>query len=166
MSSQTPAELVIGVAVLALLIYRQLRSRPVRTNPRLLVILVLIGLFETVGYFNKVHGGSDAAVALAGSLVLAAVFGAIRATTVKIWFQEGQAWCKGNLLTAGLWILALAAHLGYDDLIGQHKGLSGLGDATILLYLVVSLGVQRVIVSARAQRLTPGMTVSGTGPLS
>ncbi|HEY2506146.1 MAG TPA: hypothetical protein VGI58_06500 [Streptosporangiaceae bacterium] len=164
MSSQTALELVVGVAVLALLIYRQLSSRPVRTNPRLLVILVVIGLFETVGYFNKVHAGTAAVIALVGSLVLAAAFGAVRAVTVKIWLQDGQPWSKGNLLTAGLWILALAAHLGYDYLIGHHKGLSGLGDATILLYLVVSLAVQRLIVVARAQRLAPEMATAGTGP--
>jgi glutathione S-transferase len=85
-------------------------------------------------------------VALVGSLVLAASFGAARAATVKIWIQDGQAWAKGNLLTAALWIAALAAHLGYDYLIGQHMGL---GDATVVLYLAISLAVQWVITGAR-----------------
>lgn len=165
MSGNTLAELLIGVVVLGLLIYRQLVARPVRANARLLVVLVVIGLVETVGYFDKVHAGSAAAVALVGSLVLAAVFGLARAATVKVWTQEGQPWSKGNLVTAGLWVLALAAHLGYDYLIGQHKGLSGLGDATILLYLVVTLAVQRLVVIMRAQRLPQsGMpTMTGTG---
>jgi hypothetical protein len=47
----------------------------------------------------------------------------------------------------------VAAHLGYDALLGSSKGLSGLGSATVLLYLAVSLLVQYAVVSYRAQRL-------------
>jgi hypothetical protein len=155
MSSQSLLYLVIGVAVLGLLIYRQLSARPVQSNQRFVLILVIIGLIETAQYLQKLHAGSAAIVALIGSLVLAALFGAMRAATVRIWLQDGQIWAKGNLLTAALWIAALAAHLGYDYLIGQHKDIGGLGDATLVLYLAISLAVQRVIVSARAQRLNP-----------
>jgi len=165
MSSQSLLYLVIGVAVLGLLIYRQLRSRPVRGNQRIVLILVVVGVIETAQYLQKYHAGSAAVVALVGSLILAAVFGAARAATVKIWLQDGQAWVKGNLLTAALWIVALAAHLGYDYLIGQHKGIGDLGDATVLLYLAVSLAVQRAIVSARAQRLDPVVGGMGHGPI-
>ena len=155
MSSQTTPNLVIGVAVLALLIYRQLRARPVRGNQRLVLVLVVIGLIEAVQYMQKLHSVSVAIVALAGSLVLAAVFGAARAATVRLWLQDGQPWAQGNLLTAALWVLALAAHLGYDYLVGQHKDIGGIGTATVILYLAVSLGVQRLIVTLRAQRLDP-----------
>ncbi len=78
--------------------------------------------------------------------------------------QDGQAWVQGNLLTAALWVVALGAHLGYDYLIGQHKDIGGIGDATVVLYLAVSLGVQRVIVTLRAQKLDPAATGRvGTG---
>jgi hypothetical protein len=157
MSSQTVLYLVIGVAVLGLLIYRQLVARPVQGNQRLVLILVIIGLIEAAQYLQKLHAGSAAIVALAGSLVLAAIFGAARAATVRIWIQDGQAWSKGNILTAALWVVALGAHLGYDYLIGQHKDIGSLGDATVLLYLAVSLAVQRVIVVHRAQRLSPAV---------
>ncbi|HUD77460.1 MAG TPA: hypothetical protein VMR00_06395 [Streptosporangiaceae bacterium] len=157
MSSQTVLYLVIGVAVLGLLIYRQLVARPVQGNQRLVLILVIIGLIEAAQYLQKLHAGSAAIVALAGSLVLAAIFGAARAATVRIWIQDGQAWSKGNILTAALWVVALGAHLGYDYLIGQHKDIGSLGDATVLLYLAVSLAVQRVIVVLRAQRLSPAV---------
>jgi hypothetical protein len=157
MSSQTVLYLVIGVAVLGLLIYRQLVARPVQGNQRLVLILVIIGLIEAAQYLQKLHAGSAAIVALAGSLVLAAIFGAARAATVRIWIQDGQAWSKGNILTAALWVVALGAHLGYDYLIGQHKDIGSLGDATVLLYLAVSLAVQRVIVVHRAQRPSPAV---------
>jgi hypothetical protein len=155
MSSQTALDLVIGLVVLGLLIFRQLQSRPVRGNQRLLLILAVVGLVETSYYLQRAHSGSAAIVALAGSLVLAAVFGAVRAFTVRLWIQDGQPWVRGNLLTAGLWVVALAAHLGYDYLVGQHKDLGQLGNATVLLYLVASLSVQRLVVAYRARRLDP-----------
>ena len=161
MSSQTVLYLVIGVAVLGLIIYRQMVARPVQASQRLMLILVVIGLIEAAQYWQRVHAGSAAIVALAGSLVLAAIFGAARAATVRVWMQNGQAWMKGNVLTAVLWVAAVGAHLGYDYLAGRDKGIGGLGDATVLLYLVVSLAVQRVIVTMRAERLTQ----AGTGPL-
>ena len=64
-------------------------------------------------------------MALAGSLVLAAIFGAARAATVRVWMQNGQAWMKGNVLTAVLWVAAVGAHLGYDYLAGRDKGIAG-----------------------------------------
>jgi uncharacterized membrane protein len=163
MSSQTLSYLVIGVVVLGLLIYRQLVARPVRGNQGIVLILLIIGLVEAVQYMHKLHLGSTAVIALVGSLILAAVFGAARAATVRIWVQDGQAWSKGNLLTAALWVVALGAHLGYDYLIGQHKDIGNLGDATVLLYLAVSLAIQRVIVTLRAQRLDPA-TAGRMGP--
>jgi len=167
MSSQTVLDLVIGLAILGLLVFRQLQSRPVRGNQRLLLILLVVGLIETSAYLQRVHAGSVAIVALAGSLALAAVFGAIRAFTVRLWMQDGQPWVKGNLLTAGLWVAAVAAHLGYDYIVGQHKDIGQIGNATVLLYLVASLGVQRLVVAYRAERLQPAgldAPVSGRSP--
>ena len=163
MSSQTTLNLVIGDAVLALLIYRQLRARPVRGNQRLVLVLVVVGLIEAVQFLQKLHSVSVAIIALAGSVVLAAVFGAARAATVRVWIQDGQPWAQGNLVTAALWVVALAAHLGYDYLVGQHKDIGSIGTATVVLYLAVSLGVQRLIVAVRAQRLDP-VTLSRVGP--
>jgi hypothetical protein len=157
MSSQTVLYLVIGVAVLGLLIYRQLVARPVQGNQRLVLILVIIGLIEAAQYLQKLHAGSAAIVALAAPKIAASTRLPARAATVRIWIQDGQAWSKGNILTAALWVVALGAHLGYDYLIGQHKDIGSLGDATVLLYLAVSLAVQRVIVVLRAQRLSPAV---------
>jgi len=86
--------------------------------------------------------------------VLAAVFGVLRAGTVRIWSQDGQVWSKGNWLTAGLWIVAIAVHLGYDALVARGHGTGGdVGTATIVLYLAVSLGVQRLVSQYRASRM-------------
>ena len=161
MSSQTVTELVIGVLILGLLVFRQLQARPLRANQRLLLILLVLGVVETWQYLEGLrHAASAAVVALIGSLALAAMFGAVRAFTVRIWRQDGQPWVQGNALTAALWVVALAAHLGFDYLVEQHKDIGNIGNATVVLYLVASLGVQRAVMIYRAQRLDP-VAVSG-----
>jgi UDP-N-acetylmuramyl pentapeptide phosphotransferase/UDP-N-acetylglucosamine-1-phosphate transferase len=146
-------EIIIGVVVLALLIYRQLRSRPVNASGlRLAAIIGVIGLVEAYQFVEKHHAGAVIYAALLGSLALAAVFGVLRAATVRLWLQDGQPWSQGSWVTASLWIVAVAAHLGYDALVAGH-GRANVGDATIVLYLAVSLGVQRLLVHQRAQRL-------------
>jgi len=148
--------LLVGIAVLGLLIFRNLRAQPVRqVNQRLFLILGVIGVIEAYQYLAKHHVDTTVIAALAGSLVLAGAFGVGRALTVRVWMKDGQPWSQGNVITAILWVVALAAHLGYDALLDHHKDLSGLGEATVLLYLVVSLIVQRVVVTTRAARLSP-----------
>lgn len=147
------ADVIIGVIVLALLIYRQLRTRPVNASGlRLAAIIGVIGLIEAYQFMTSHHPGAVTYAALLGSLALAAVFGVLRAATVRIWLKDGQPWSRGSWVTASLWVVALAAHLGYDALVAGH-GRDNVGDATIVLYLAVSLGIQRLVVHQRAQRL-------------
>ena len=147
-------DVILGLAVLALLIYRQLAARPVNASAlRLIAILVIIGLIQTYQFLSKGHDHPLTFAALGGSLVLAAIFGALRAGTVRVWLQDGQAWSQGNWVTAVLWVASLVAHLGYDVLVVHGPGARGLGTATIVLYLAVTLGFQRVLVLRRAHRL-------------
>jgi hypothetical protein len=161
-------DIILGLAVLALLIYRQLAARPVNTSAlRLIAILVVIGLLQTYQFLSKGHDHPLTFAALGGSLVLAAIFGALRAGTVRIWLDDGQAWSQGNWLTAVLWIASLAAHLGYDILFAHGNGIRGLGVATVVLYLAISLGFQRVLVIQRAHRLQfagPAAAAKPDGP--
>jgi hypothetical protein len=156
-------DVILGLAVLALLIYRQLSARPVNASAlRLIAILVAVGVIQTYQFLSKNHSHPLTYAAIGGSLVLATVFGWLRANTVRIWLQDGQAWSKGDWLTAVLWIASLVAHLGYDILVVHDPGVRGLGTATIVLYLAVSLGFQRVLVMQRAHRLeVAGPTAPG-----
>jgi hypothetical protein len=155
-TSTTLISILVGVAVAALLVVRQLRAQPLNATFRLPLILAVIGLIELVEYLDKHHPGGVAYGALAGSLVLAAVFGALRAATIHLWMQDGQPWRKGNWLTGILWIVSLAAHFGIDFLIDPHNPNGGLAGSTILLYVAVTYTVQRLIMQARAQRLPLG----------
>jgi hypothetical protein len=148
--------ILIGVAVAALLVVRQLRAQPLNANFRIPLILGIIGIVELAEYLGKHHPSGTAYGALAGSLVVAAVFGALRAATIHLWMQDGQPWRRGNWLTGILWIVSLAAHFGIDFLIDPHNPNGGLAGSTILIYLAVTYTVQRLIMQARAQRLPMG----------
>jgi hypothetical protein len=153
--------ILIAVVVLGYVLYRQTQARPIRDNVRLPIILAIIGAVELVQFLDK-HHGTRTVAALGGSLVLAAAFGAIRAATTKVWIEGGQAWRRGGWLTAVLWVVSLAAHLGYDYLLDGKGPQSGLGSASLLLYLAITLLIQGLILLARASRL-PGGAEAGLG---
>jgi hypothetical protein len=159
MTSGTLTSLVLDLVIVAFFVVRQLSTRPLRDNFRLPLILGIIGLVEFVSYLHgkgQQHHQTTIVIALAGSLILAAVTGAVRAPTVRIWSENGQLWRKGTWLTAVLWVVSIAVHLGYDALVTNGKGEQGLGDVTILLYFAVSLTIQRFIMIARADRQPAG----------
>jgi hypothetical protein len=154
MSGSTVTNIVLGIVVLALLVYRQLSVRRLNESYRVTLIIAVIGVVEFVSFLNSHHGNRTEIVeAVLGSLAIAAVTGAIRAPTVKVWRDDasGQLLRQGTWLTAVLWVVSVAAHLGYDSLVGG-KATGDVGDATILLYLAVTLVVQRLIMLARVDR--------------
>jgi len=146
--------LVIGLAVLGFILYRQMQASPVRANMRLPLILAVIGIIQLIDFLQHgTHNTTKVALALAGSLVLAAVTAAIRAFTVRVWVDNGQAWRQGNWLTALLWVVSIGLHLGYDYLILGSGSQSGVASASLLLYFAVTYTIQRLIQQARAQRI-------------
>jgi hypothetical protein len=158
-------DLVIGIAVLALLVYRQMQVRPVRASYRLPLILAIIGIVELTTFLHNQHNHTGTVfAALAGSLVLAAITGALRALTVRVWINAGQALRQGTWLTAVLWIVSLGAHLGYDYLVDGKGPLSGLGNASLTLYFAVTYTIQRFILQAKAQRIANSPQQDATDP--
>jgi hypothetical protein len=153
-TASTALDLVIGIAVLALLVYRQMQVRPVRASYRLPLILAVVGIVELTQFLHNQHNhAATVFAALAGSLVLAAITGALRAITVRVWINAGQALRQGTWLTAVLWIVSLGVHLGYDYLVDGKGPLSGLGNASLTLYFAVTYTIQRFILQAKAQRI-------------
>jgi hypothetical protein len=157
--------LLIGLAVLALLVYRQLQVRPVRANFRLPLILAVIGVIQLSQFLKNDHHTGTVFAALAGSLALAALFGAIRAMTVRVWIQAGQALRQGTWVTAVLWVVSLGVHLGYDYLVDGKGAQAGLGTASLTLYFAITYTIQRFILQAKAQRIadSPHQDVSDPG---
>ena len=67
-------DVILGVAVLVFLIYRQLSVRPVNASAlRLIAVLLVIGLLQTYRFLSQNHAHPLTFAALGGSLVLAAL---------------------------------------------------------------------------------------------
>jgi hypothetical protein len=169
MTGGSQSSLIVELAIVAFILIRQVSSRPLKENYVLPAILLVLGLAEFGSFvlgqrqFDAfihgqthhlvIHNTGTIIAAVAGSLVLAVLSGAIRTTTIRVWWQDGQFWRGGSWLTAVLWIVSLAVHFGYDALITHGKPESGVAGATLLPYFAISLTVQRVILLARARRM-------------
>jgi hypothetical protein len=164
------SSLVVGLAVLALILVRQVRPRPLSNGLVVVLVLGLLGLAETGAFlfgqhqFGQFVTGHDrhlnavvpdprmVIAAAAGSLLLAAATGALRAPSVRLWRQGGQVWQRGTAVTVVLWLVSLGLHLGYDALVTRGSD-AGFGDATLMLYFAVSIAAQRAVLAGRARRL-------------
>lgn len=161
MNQQLILNIVIGVAVVALVLYRQLAVRSVRTDRsgRGPLIFAVIGVAQ-LGEFVS-HGGRIGVIgvtALVISLLVAAGLSAVRAATMKLW-RTDQGWFRqGTVLTLVLWLVSIGSHLGIDVLArylaGKSEDIGGLGQATLVLYLAVSLGIQSLLLAQRVSRLS------------
>lgn len=153
MSSSEATNLVVGVVVVGLLVWRQMQTRPVRENSaaRIVGVLGVIGVIEIADAVRGHAVGSTAWAWIIASLVVGAVLGAVRAFTVKVWrLPDGSALRKGTALTAALWIVSLGAHLAMEAGIDHATKVAGLGAASLLLYVAVTLGAQREVLRRRA----------------
>jgi hypothetical protein len=142
----------LGVVVLILVLLRQVRVRPVPRvfQPRLPVVLGVIGLFEMFSYAGDHHVSSDAWLWVAGTLVVGALgFGVLRGLSLRVWAGDGWVLRQGSAVTMALWLVSVLVHFAGDA--GQsHAGAAGLEGASLLLYLGVTLCVQYYVVYRRA----------------
>lgn len=161
---------VIGIAALAFILYRQLAVRRVRDSYRMVIILAVIGVLELSRFLGRTGShvdGGKIALALVGSAILAVGMGVLRAMTVRLWRgEDGHLLRKGTWLTATLWVVAVAAHLALDAAVAGGAGGSkgDIGNATILLYLAVSFGVQQMVLLKRADRAETGLRTPADPP--
>jgi hypothetical protein len=154
--------LLIALAVLAWLLWRQLQVRELRRDRGMIfpLILVVAGFAEVAGYSHDHPLHATGYALLVVSFAVAATFGAIRASTVRLWVADGRLQRQGTYVTCALWLVAIAIHIGGDYAIAPHDA-DRLGGVSLLLYLGVTLGVQRACLNERARR-RPGPTAPAT----
>jgi hypothetical protein len=142
----------VGALIVILVLLRQVRVRPVPRlfQPRLPVVIGVIGLFEMLSYAANHHVSSTAWLWVAGALVVGAIgFGFLRGLSMRVWSGNGWVLRQGNALTMVLWLVSLLVHFAGDT--GQsHAGAAGLEGASFLFYLGVTLCAQSYIVHRRA----------------
>lgn len=148
--------IILDVVVLALLLWRQWRVRPVRSDLtlRIAVILGIVGVVLLISYATGRHITASVVGVLAGSILVGGVvLGALRASSVHIWQHGPQVLRQGTWLTMILWLGSIALHLSSEAWIHALHGPSGLTSASLLLWLGVTFGVQGAVVRWRADRL-------------
>src|ERR1700733_5709035 len=142
----------LGALILVLVLLRQVRVRPVPRifQPRLPVVVGVIGLFEMFSYADNHHVSSSAWWWVLGTLVVGGLgLGVLRGLSVRVWKGNGWVLRQGNAITMALWLVSLLVHFVGDN--GQsHAGAAGLEGSSFLLYLGVTLCVQYYVVYRRA----------------
>lgn len=155
--SHTLLTALVAVAAFVFILYRQLRAQPVNaaTGARRPLIFGAIGIVLAGQYLLHNPVTTLGVVGLAVSLVVAAGLSYLRGHSVRLWRQNGTWWRRGTALTLVLWFCSIGSHLGIDALVGHldpAEGIGkGLGNATLLLYLGVSLGLQHLVVLRRVK---------------
>jgi hypothetical protein len=158
----------LGTLILILVLLRQVRVRPVPRvfQPRLPVVIGVIGLFEMFSYADNHHVSSSAWLWVLGTLVVGAIgLGVLRGISMRVWAGNGWVLRQGNGITMALWLASLLVHFVGDS--GQsHAGAAGLEGASFLLYLGVTLCVQYYVVHRRALPLWAELGPAAGRPLS
>ncbi len=145
----------LGAIVLILVLLRQIRVVPVPRvyQPRLPIILGIIGLLELTSYAGGHHVSSSAWGWVLGTMLVGAVgLGALRGISMRVWKTNGWVVRQGTAVTMALWLVSLVVHF-VGDAGSTHSGGSGLLGASFLLYIGLTLGVQYYLVYRRAQPL-------------
>ncbi|WP_046728670.1 CcdC protein domain-containing protein [Streptomyces humi] len=141
------------VAVVAVVIVRQFRARPVNTGRRwwlLPAILAVVALREPA--ILDAHHRTESALLLGTELLVGLGMGAAWAWTTKIWTEpDGVVWTKSTKASGMVWLGGLLLRVGLFALgaaLGVHQDSSAL-----MLGLAILLGVRSGILVWRAQSL-------------
>ena len=140
-----PGIYAIYAAVIVYVIIRQFTPNQLRPR-RLLVIPLLLSVY---GLGQVARTPPDNALAfglLAANAASAVVLGALRALSVRVWSDQGQALWQGTLTTFVLWLVAIAFKVGLAMATHQRSGYQD-----ILFFVGLTFAVQNLIILARAQ---------------
>jgi hypothetical protein len=147
------ANLLIAVAVIALVVTRQLRAKKFDTERRFwLLPLILAALaLRDPNLIDRSHQAE--AVALLGASVLVVLaMGCVWGWTVRLWRDEnGTLWVKGTKATIAAWFGMLVLRLGLYGL-GTALHVHQSGNA-ILLSLAGLILVRGLVVNWRAKTM-------------
>lgn len=143
-------------------LYRQLRPSPIAAPSTRILILGAIGAYQVIEFagHNPV-GPADVATAVLG-LVVAAALAWPRAKSLRIWqAPDGQWWRRGTPTTVALWAVSFGAHFAIGALLprlleqGSSATSSGFEQSTLMLYFILSTGLQNVLAARRVPQTQP-----------
>ena len=152
-----PLQVIVGIAVLGWILVNQLRVRQFTVRRlRVAGVLGIVGVVEVASSAGAHPVSVVGWTLLVTGLVIGAALGLVRAATVKLWVRDGAVWTQGHAMTAALWIVGIAIHLGLDLLArAVAPSADAVNASSVLLFIAVSLGVQGLVTLHRARSL-PG----------
>jgi hypothetical protein len=148
--------IAIAVLVVAYVCYRQLQTRSIREDRGLLlyVLVFALGVLQASTFFQSHTVGTTAIALVTASILVGIGLGAVRGRLTHLWRSDGQLLRRGNPWTIGIWIVGLGIHLGIDLFSSQlDHSAEGLASSTLLLYVGLSLGMQRLVLLRRAKSI-------------
>lgn len=156
-----PTDILVAVAVIALVLVRQVRPRRVSEGRSwwiLPAVLVYFGIKQG-GVLDAHHRAASAGL-LAAELAIGAGMGVVWAFTTRIWRDEsGTAWMKGTKATAAAWVAGITLRIGLAALgasMGVHEG-----EGALMLALAVTLLIRKAIVAWRVSGEAPAALRAG-----
>jgi hypothetical protein len=156
LTSSPYTSIVIAILVVAFVCFRQLQTRSIREDRGLLlyVLVFALGVLQTMTFVQNHSIGATVLALVLVSLIVGLGLGALRGRLVHLWRADGQLLRRGNAWTVALWIVGLAIHLGIDFLSGPlNKSAAGFASSTLLLYIGLALGAQRLVLLRRAKNI-------------
>lgn len=150
----TVVSIVISVAILALILYRQLQVRRTSSRMVLPIVVLVIGVVSLTRGSTRLTGG-ELGILIALLAVDAGGLGAVRALTVRLWRDQQDVLRQGTWVTIVLWLVGLGIHEGVD-------AIAHIPASSTLLYLGVTLLAQQAVLQLRVSRMTtPAVTAGG-----
>ncbi|MFF7753063.1 DUF1453 domain-containing protein [Streptomyces sp. NPDC007971] len=144
---------LVTVAVVAIVIVRQFRARAIDTDRRWWLLPVILGVvaLREPGILDA-HHRIESAVLLAVEVLIGLATGAGWAWTTRVWTEpDGVVWTKSTKASAAVWAGGIALRVGvfaFGILLGVHQDSSAL-----MLGLAGTLLVRSGILAWRAQSI-------------
>lgn len=167
-----PVNILLIAAVIVFVVYRQMTTQ--RVGGKAVIIpglLVVYGLYEAyfgthpTGLLDPHHLVVSVAL-IAVSLVLSAGLGVWRGVTVHAWRdQAGVLWRKGTAMTIVAWVVSIGSRV-LVGVLGGYLFHAAETSASIMIAAGVSIAVQNLVISGRAQHLAdsaPATVMGGNG---
>ncbi|MGV9267143.1 DUF1453 domain-containing protein [Kitasatospora sp. NPDC003701] len=145
--------ILVIIAVVALVLRRQLRPQRLDTERRFWVLPLVLAVLalRDPGLVDGAHRALSIGLT-AGSLLVVLAMGCVWGWTVRVWRgADGTLWTRGTKATAAAWAGMIAVRIGLFGLgAALHVHQSGSG---FMLGLAVLLVVRTLVVNWRARSL-------------
>jgi hypothetical protein len=147
---------IISLALLAFILYRQVQVRRAAPNPAVALVCLALGVVGLAGPSRPTAAKLGILIALL--VVDAVALGVVRAWTVKLWRDpQGVLLRQGTWVTVLLWLVGLGVHEAVDVL-------AHIPESSTLLYVGVTFLAQMAVLQLRINRMEqqpPGPAAPG-----